>query len=158
MNHPWLFAPLLTIACAACATTQTNEDDIAIPLTSSTVEAKAPPPAEVKKDGELDEDTKEQIKVALRRGGEKAQECNKAANANVVGEGEVEVVVDGKQGKVVDAVVGAPFAGTAVENCIKNSFIGEFALVFEGELRIPYAIKLTSKAAVDPKKKDPKKK
>jgi len=157
MNDSWLFAPILALVVAAgCAGTQQTEDDIAIPLTSSTIQTKAPPPVEVKKDGELDEDTKEQIKVALRRGGEKAQECNKAANSNVVGEGEVEVVVNGKQGKVIDAVVGAPFAGTPVETCIKNSFIGEFALVFEGELRIPYAIKLAGKAAVDPKK-DPKK-
>lgn len=145
---------LVVVGCASAQ--QPDDDEISIPLTSSTIEAKAPPPEEPKKEGELDEDTKEQIKVALRRGGEKAQECNKVAKANIVGEGEVIVVIDGQIGKVVDAKVGAPFAGTVVEACIKRSFIDEYALTFEGKLELPYKVTLTG-APKDPKK-DPKKK
>lgn len=140
-----------------CAGSQPKDDDeIAIPLTSSTVEAKAPPPIEEKPADELNQDTKDQIKVALRRGGEKAAECNKVSKSNVVGTGTVDVVVDGAIGKVTDATVGAPFAGTAVEECIKRAFINEYALTFNGKLTIPYEVKLEG-TAVDPKK-DPKKK
>ena len=154
----WMSAAVVAglMGLVACGAKQTPEDDdIAIPLTSSTIEAKAPPPIEEPKEGELDEDTKEQIKVALRRGGEKAQECPKVTKANISGEGEVLVIIDGKIGKVVDAKVGAPFAGTAVEACIKRSFIDEYALTFEGKLELPY--KVTLKGLADPKK-DPKKK
>lgn len=141
-----------------CASTQTTEEDgISIPLTSSTVEAKAPPPIETPKKGELDADTKEQIKVALRRGGDKSKECNKVTKSNVVGEGEVIVVIDGKIGKVVDAKVGPPFEGTPVEACIKRSFIDEYALTFEGTLELPYKVTLTAPPKTDTKK-DPKKK
>lgn len=150
----------LVVTALGCSSPQTpDEDYVALPLTSSTVEAKAPPPEEPKKDGEIDQNTQEQIKVALRRGGEKAAQCNAVTNSNVVGEGEVEILVDGKIGKVIDAKVGAPFAGTSVEACIKRSFIDEYALPFEGQLTLPYKITLTeNKNAVDPKKKDPKKK
>lgn len=148
--------PFLLVACASSP--PPDDDAISIPLTDTTVTAKAPPPAETSDPGEISQDTKDQIKVALRRGGEKAAECNKAANANVVGEGQVEVVVDGKIGKVVDAIVGAPFAGTAVEDCIKRSFINEYALPFEGQLTIPYSVTLKAAATVKDPKKDPKKK
>jgi hypothetical protein len=155
-----LSASLLTAATiglvSACSTPPPkDEDDISIPLADTTVTAKAPPPVETSSPDEISQDTKDQIKVALRRGGEKAAQCNKAANANVVGEGQVEVVVDGKAGKVVDAIVGAPFAGTPVENCIKRSFVGEYALTFSGQLTIPYSVKLApnSSAAPPPKKK-----
>ncbi len=152
----------LLVPCAllaACASTPPPDDDeISIPLTDTTVTAKAPPPIETAEPGEISQDTKDQIKVALRRGGEKAAECNKAANANVVGEGQVEVVVDGKIGKVTDAIVGAPFAGTAVEDCIKRAFINEYALPFEGQLTIPYSVTLKSTTAAKDPKKDPKKK
>lgn len=155
-----LLALLVPCALAACASTPPPDDDeVSIPLTDTTVTAKAPPPVETAEPGEISQDTKDQIKVALRRGGEKAAECNKAANANVVGEGQVEVVVDGKIGKVTDAIVGAPFAGTAVEDCIKRAFINEYALPFEGQLTIPYSVTLKANSAApkDPKK-DPKKK
>ena len=148
---------LAGLIVAACGGSQQNgDDDISIPLTSSTIEAKAPPPEEKKKPGELDEDTQAQIKVALRRGGEKAAQCNKVTGEKVVGEGEVEVLVDGKIGKVIDAKVGAPFAGTGVEACIKRSFIDEYALTFDGQMTIPY--KITLEAPKTDPKKDPKKK
>ena len=149
-----LLVPCVTLGCAS--TPPPDDDEISIPLTSTTVTLKAPPPIETAAPGEISKDTQDQIKVALRRGGEKAGQCNKAANANVIGEGEIQVVVDGKIGKVVDAIVGAPFAGTAVEECIKRAFINEYALPFEGQLTIPYSITLTANSSAP--KKDPKKK
>ncbi len=149
-----LLLPCVVIGCAG--TPPPDDDEISIPLTDTTVTAKAPPPIETAAPGEISQETKDQIKVALRRGGEKSAQCNKAANANVVGEGTVDVLVDGKIGKVIDATVGAPFAGTAVEECIKRAFINEYALPFEGQLTIPYSITLTANTAAP--KKDPKKK
>ena len=52
--------------------------------------------------------------------------------------------------------MGAPFAGTPIEDCIKRAFIDEVLVPFEGELTVPYMVKIEAKAAVDPKK-DPKK-
>jgi len=156
-----LIAPLGIALLAACGAKENADPDyVAVPLTSSTIEAKAPPPEPTKKEGELSEDTQAQIKVALRRGGEKAAQCNKVTNSNVVGEGDVDVTVDGKIGKVIDAKVGAPFAGTTVEACIKRAFIDEYALTFEGQLNIPYKVTLeANKMAPDPNaKKGPKKK
>ncbi len=150
-------AALAAFAVACASAPPKDEFEISIPLTDSTVTPKAPPPVETSSPDELNQDTKDQIKVALRRGGEKASQCNKAANANVAGEGEIQVVVDGKAGKVVDAVVGTPFAGTAVENCIKRAFVGEYALTFEGQLTIPYTVKLAPNPSATPTK-DPKKK
>ena len=35
-----------------------------------------------------------------------------------------------------------PFAGTAVEPCIKQAFVQEYALKFDGKLELPYTLKL----------------
>lgn len=143
----------------ACASAQKEEE---LPLGDFDTKGATPPPVETSSSdgsaaGDLNDAQKEQIKVALRRGGEKAGECNKVAGANVTGEGEVQVVLDGKKGYVVDATVGAPFAGSAIEDCIKRAFIDEVLVPFDGQLTVPYTIKIEAKAAPDPKK-DPKKK
>jgi hypothetical protein len=90
----------------------------------------------------LDDDQREQIKVALRRGGEKASQCNAVTGANVLGEGEVTVVFDGKIGRSTDATMGSPFAGTPVEACIKRAFVNEIVLPFDGPLSVPTTVKL----------------
>jgi hypothetical protein len=148
------------VSFVGCGSAQ-QEDEL--PLTDVPVTGTAPPPEETPSESggaaDLNDAQKEQIKVALRRGGEKAAECNKVTGSNVSGEGEVQVVLDGKKGYVVDATVGAPFAGTPVEDCIKRAFIDEVLVPFEGQLTVPYQVKLEAKAAApDPKKKDPKKK
>ena len=126
-----------------------------------------PPPA----DDELTPDQKAQMEIALRRGGEKAANCAKVVPDGPRGEGEVKVTFDGKKGRATDVTMGPPWAGTEMESCIKRSFVGEIIVPFEGELEVPYTVKLPSRGepadakgkgkdpkAKDPKAKDPKKK
>lgn len=149
---------ILGLSFVACASAQSPDDDeIAIPLTSSTIEARMPPPEEKKSDDDLDQDTKDQIKAALKRAGELAATCNKSSQTNIQGEGTVTVTIDGAIGRFTDAVMSEPFAGTPVEDCIKQAFVQEYALKFKGKLELPYTLKLEPGTAVDPKK-DPKKK
>jgi hypothetical protein len=113
----------------------------------------------------LTEDQKAQMEIALRRGGEKAANCAKVVPDGPRGEGEVKVTFDGKKGRATDVAVGPPWAGTDVESCIKRSFVGEIVVPFDGELEVPYTVKLPAKPedasktkpgakpAKDPKKK-----
>ncbi len=100
------------------------------------------------------------MKIALRRGGDKATNCYRAANKVPAGEGEVKVTFDGEKGRAVDVTVPAPWAGLdIVEACIKRSFVNEIVVPFEGNLEVPYAIKLGPKDVPSKgKTKDPKKK
>ncbi len=81
----------------------------------------------------------------------------------------MKVTFDGKKGRATDVTVGTPWAGTGVESCIKRSFIGEIIVPFDGELEVPYTVKLPPKpeepgkpgkpgAKPAPAAKDPKKK
>ncbi len=81
----------------------------------------------------LNQEQEAQMVVALSRGEKKAANCSQVVDNAPTGEGVVKVTFDGKIGKATDAEVLAPFAGTAVESCIKRSFIGEYCLPFEGE-------------------------
>jgi hypothetical protein len=125
-------------------------------------------PAEAKpaKEDELTPDQKAQMEIALRRGGEKSANCAKVVPDAPRGEGEVKVTFDGKKGRATDVVVGPPWAGTDVESCIKRSFVGEIIVPFEGELEVPYTVKLpvkpeepgkSGKPGAKPAAKDPKK-
>ena len=78
------------------------------------------------------------MEIALRRGGDKAGNCDRVVPGTATGEGEVKVTFDGKKGRATDAVVGAPWAGTDAESCIKRAFIGEFVVPFDGSLEVPY--------------------
>lgn len=105
-------------------------------------------------EGDLNEDQQKQMEIALRRGGDKASNCAEVVAGAPTGEGEVEVVFDGEKGRVTDVTVGAPFAGTPVEACIRRSFVGEIVLPFDGEPKsVPYKVKLTKKGAAAPEKK-----
>ena len=82
--------------------------------------------------------------------------CATVVENGPTGEGPVSVTFDGKIGKITDVEVGAPFAGTPVEQCIKRSFIGEYCLPFEGDPKVvKYTVNLPAKAApaAPPKKK-----
>jgi hypothetical protein len=105
------------------------------------------PAAEVKPptEDELTPDQKAQMEIALRRGGEKAANCAKVVPDGPRGEGEVKVTFDGKKGRAVDVAVGPPWAGTEMESCIKRSFVGEIIVPFDGELEVPYTVKLPAK-------------
>jgi hypothetical protein len=81
----------------------------------------------------LNVDQEKQMAIALNRGEKKAANCSLVVENAPTGEGAVKVTFDGKIGKATDAEVLAPFAGTAVESCIKRSFVGEYCLPFEGE-------------------------
>jgi hypothetical protein len=164
-----LVASTLAVAgCGAATPKQAGEENNFEQAPTATAEA-SPPPAKApeaskEQDGALTSDQKAQMEIALRRGGEKASQCiNVAADAKA-GEGEVKVTFDGKIGKATDVAVGAPWAGIPlVESCIKRAFVGEYVVPFEGQLEVPYTIKLgkAEDAKKDPKKdskKDPKKK
>ncbi len=149
---------LLVAWLSGCGGAQ-KEDEL--PLTDVEVTGTAPPPTDPQPSdsgaaGDLNEAQKEQIKVALRRGGEKAAECNKVTGSAVSGEGEIQVVLDGKKGYVVGAEVGAPFAGSPIEDCIKRAFIDEVLVPFDGTLTVPYTVKIEAKAPAKDPKKDPK--
>lgn len=106
--------------------------------------------------GGLTEDQKAQMEIALRRGGDKAANCASVVPDGPKGEGEVKVTFDGTKGRSVDATVGPPFAGTPMEACIKRSFIGEIVVPFDGELEVPYTVKVGVKGGSSdaPKDKD----
>jgi hypothetical protein len=154
---------LALAGCGAATPKQSGEENNFETTPTGTAEAPPAPkaPPSEKKDDALTEDQKAQMEIALRRGGVKASQCIGVAPDAKAGEGEVKVTFDGKIGKATDVTVGAPWAGIPiVESCIKRAFIGEFVVPFEGQLEVPYTIKLgkDDDSKKDPKKKDPKKK
>lgn len=91
----------------------------------------------------LNEEQKKKIDIALKRGAQKAARCPEAIGVVFSGEGEVKVVFNGSMGKISDAILGAPFAGSPVANCIRRAFIGEYVLPFDAEaIQIPYHVVL----------------
>jgi hypothetical protein len=160
---------LLALAAAGCGAAESNNSSdqallaqvngTAPASTGDAPKASESAPSSDAKQEDLSDPQKEQMEIALRRGGDKSANCFRVVDGAVAGEGEVKVTFDGKKGRAVDVAVGAPWAGTAVESCIKRSFIGEIIVPFEGQLEVPYTVKLGAKA--DPSKgkpKDPKKK
>jgi hypothetical protein len=154
MTQGMLVALALTVACGP-SQKEPDEPQINIPLKEGvgdgTPVTEDPPPEE----GALSEDQKAMIKVALRRGGDKAAQCaGTVPDGKTFGEGEVQVTFDGKIGKVTEAIVGPPFSGTEMEPCIKRSFVNEYALTFDGApLTVPYTVKLEKKTTATPPKK-----
>jgi hypothetical protein len=106
--------------------------------------------------GGLNATQKEQMEIVLKRGSKKAENCSESVPDGKGGAGEVKVLFDGQKGRITEATVGAPWAGTSMEACIKRSFVGEIVLPFEGDpLEVPYDIKIPEKkgaATPDPKK------
>jgi len=171
-----LLAPLALaalIACAACGGSQTNSGDEALlaqvngtaPVDTGT--PKDPEPSsgggdKSAKEEDLNEAQKTQMEIALRRGGDKSANCATVVPNAAKGEAEVKVTFDGKKGRAVDVQVGPPWAGTDAEQCIKRAFIGEIIVPFEGQLEVPYTVKLGPKGGDADKSKDkgakPKKK
>jgi hypothetical protein len=155
------FAPVfscLALTAVACGgKAQAVESEFSFPLTDGSETPSTPPPRPAQgsteaKSGDLNDAQREQLKVALRRGGEKAAQCNAVAGATVSGEGEIQVEFDGEAGKSVDAAVGAPFAGSAIESCIKRAFTNEIVVPFEGKLTVPYTLKIEAPKSDKPEK------
>lgn len=130
----------------------TKSDDMA----QADALASKPPPSSESESGGLNQQQREQMELVLKRGGKKAEQCSESVPDGKGGEGEVQVLFDGQKGRITEVTVGAPWAGTSMESCIKRSFVGEIILPFEGNpLEVPYSIKIPEKqgaAAADPKK------
>jgi len=110
----------------------------------------------------LSSDKKEWMEAVLKRGAGKAANCTGTVPDGKGGEGDVKILFDGKIGKITEVSVGAPWAGTSMEACIKRGWVGEYIMPFEGDpLEVPYSIKIPEKAgaaaAADPKKPGKKK-
>jgi hypothetical protein len=157
-------AAVVAVAASGCGSTQAHQDmdDKLLAIASATATADVPPPPSKPGDDEdkLTKDQKEQMEVALRRGGDKAANCSSVVPDSPTGEGEVKVTFDGDKGRATQAVVGNPFAGTSVETCIQRAFVGEIIVPFSGSLEVPYTVKLPphAGAATDKDKKGNKKK
>ena len=137
---------MLLVACGGAQPKQAGDDSSweKQPTKSSTDESSGATSASSGDSGEdtkwtgpsepakLNEEQIGQMTVALKRGQSKAANCATVVENGPTGEGPVSVTFDGKIGKITDVEVGAPFAGTPVEQCIKRSFIGEYCLPFEG--------------------------
>jgi hypothetical protein len=118
------------------------------------------PPTTEEKVGGLNAEQKEQMQIALRRGGDKAAQCPVSSGIEDAprGKGEVQVTFDGQKGRITEVTVGPPWAGTPIESCIKRSFVGEIVLPFEGDaLEVPYTVEMPAKKDAAPAGKDPKK-
>lgn len=106
--------------------------------------------------GGLNDSQKEMMEIVLKRGSKKAENCSESVPDGKGGEGEVRVLFDGQKGRITEVTVGAPWAGTSMESCVKRSFVGEIVMPFEGDpLEVPYTIKIPERKtplAVDPKK------
>lgn len=163
------FAPALLLAAfvAGCGgmtpvpeNPPTNTPETPATATPTTTEAPKKEAKASADEGGLNREQREQMEIALRRGNDKAKNCTTVVPGAPSGEGEVKVVFDGTKGRISDVLVGPPFAGTPAEACIKRSFIGEIVLPFEGELEVPYSVKLppgpAEAAAKDAKGKDVK--
>ena len=167
MSHRFLrrtWGPsLLALSVAACAGSQpkqAGEGDNFDPSPSGSAAADSAPAPKWNSKSEthaskddLTPENKQQMEDALARGGRKAAQCASVVDDAARGEGEVKVTFDGKAGKIVDVAVGAPWAGTDAESCIKRAFVGEYSLRFEGQLEVPYTVKLAPKAEPDKGKK-----
>ncbi|MEJ7731845.1 MAG: hypothetical protein WKG00_21875 [Polyangiaceae bacterium] len=157
-----LGALVLVAGLAACGGSTPPAEDASIigdaPTASSPETPAAPAEGEGSGEGasDLNEGQKEQMMIALRRGGEKAANCGQVVADTKTGKGEVEVTFDGKKGRITDVSVGAPWAGTPAEQCIKRSFVGEIVLPFDGDPKaVPYTVEIPDKkaAATPPPKK-----
>ncbi len=139
---------LALAALTACGGAQKPDDDgiaalLTAPTATASADADAPPKVADKasaKDEDLNDAQKEQMEIALRRGGDKVANCSSVVPDALKGDGEVKVTFDGKKGRAVDVAVPAPWAGTDAESCIKRAFVGEIIVPFEGTLEVPYGI------------------
>ncbi|MFO0591309.1 MAG: hypothetical protein U0441_27425 [Polyangiaceae bacterium] len=118
-------------------------------------------PSESSDSGGLNKEQREQMEVVLKRGASAAATCSESVPDGKGGEGELKVLFDGQKGRITDVTVGAPWAGTSMEACVKRSFVNQIIVPFEGDpLEVPYTIKIPerkSPIAADPNAKDPKK-
>jgi hypothetical protein len=115
-----------------------------------------PAPAE---SGGLNAAQKEQMEVVLKRGGDAAATCSEGVPDGKGGAGEVKVLFDGQKSRITEVTVGAPWAGTSMEACIKRSFVNQIIIPFDGDpLEVPYDLKIPERKTPivgDPNAKKP---
>lgn len=100
---------------------------------------------------------------AMNRAVRQAAECPKIHTEGPFGEVAVKVQISAEKGRVHDAVLNPPFAGTAVGKCIEKAFEAEILTPWSGPdetLDAKVTLKQPEAAKKDEKdgKKDPKKK
>lgn len=121
---------------------------------------KKSPPADSGDAGGLNKEQREQMEVVLKRGASAAATCSESVPDGKGGEGELKVLFDGKIGRITEVTVGAPWAGTSMEACVKRSFVNQIIVPFDGDpLEVPYTVKIPERKSpivADPKA-DPKK-
>jgi hypothetical protein len=162
LEHGLALLAWLTLGAAGCgaADSKDNFDQTLLAQANGTAPPDKPKESDQgsvsdSKPDDLNADQKAQMEIALRRGGDKAANCGSVVPDAQRGEGEVKVTFDGKKGRAVDVQVGAPWAGTPAESCIKRAFVGEIIVPFEGQLEVPYTVKIAAKG--DPGKSVKKK-
>ena len=74
---------------------------------------------------------KQQTQVSINRGARQAAECAKIHAEGPFGDFKATVLISNK-GKVHDAIVPAPFAGTAIGNCVEKAFEHELVPPWDG--------------------------
>jgi hypothetical protein len=153
------------VVISACSSPQTSDgmDDILVPLSAVSVNpyGDGPPPKIDETTGggatgDMDDEQKNAIRGAIKTGTDASRQCFASVpNAKTTGEAEVKVTFDGSTGHVSNVEVGAPFAGSELEPCIKNAFDGQIVLKFDGNpLTVPTTIKIEApKTATPPKPK-----
>ena len=166
-NSGLALVALIVAGCGASQTPANGEENAAEATPSSSASASASAEATPKwsdkasnkqKDDDLNEAQREQMEIALRRGGDKAANCTSVVPTAAKGEGEVKVTFNGKKGRATDVSVGPPWAGTDAEGCIKRAFIGEIVVPFDGTLEVPYTVKVGKGGDDKADKGKPKKK
>jgi hypothetical protein len=148
-----LAVPLVTIAVSACGGAppkqQGEENGFDTTLSGRPVAEGAdvsPHGDATANEHGFTDDQKAQMQVALRRGGAKAAQCVDVVAHSPRAEGEVKVKFDGQKGRAVDVEVPSVFTQTPkLEDCIKNAFMHEYVMRFDGELVVPFALKLEPK-------------
>jgi hypothetical protein len=160
-RHSFSFLAAAALLVVACGGEKQEEPHSAIEnfTTFSSAQPSAGPVPEsadskANKD-ELNDEQKQQLEIALRRGGDKVGNCINVVPDAKAADGDVTVVFDGKKGRCVDVQVPNPWAGTDAEMCIKRAFVGEIVVPFEGTLEVPYTIHVGKKGD-DAKEKDKK--
>jgi hypothetical protein len=100
---------------------------------------------------------KQQTQVSVNRGARQAAECAKIHAEGPFGEASVVLIIDNK-GKIEDAQLSPPFAGTPIGKCVEQSFEHESVPPWDGpDEKITASVTL-KKADTPPPPADPKKK
>lgn len=152
-----LFAVGLLPLVAACSGPTPPPDDPSNVDTSTDTSSETndtPPPATSKPKGgvaSLNPEQREMLELVLARGERYAKDCANSVPGGKGGKGDLEILFDGKVGKITEVTVGAPWAGTAMEPCIKKSWVGQMFVPFEGDsLAVPYELTIPEPTAAKP--------